>query len=542
MPADSHGSAEWGNPAEWAEVLRQPPTALLCGAFAFADVGWRPVRMPTWPTGHNVLVLGPPRSGKGARFFMPNLLAAPANPYPPNIIVMDPKSEFLATTWWYFQQHGYDVFNIDFTNPAQSTAFEPLFFSGGREALTDADIETLSLAMVPRTPEKEPFWQNMTRTICQVAIGAAAQAPDADEFSSRGPSLLDVMAIVGHLLRDRAIQQAVAKRLADNGWLAASWAMIANIAKSEGNLANNVSADLLARLAPLMRREILQVAAGYHETIPAPEWDLLLRHARRPWIIYIAASPAAYPPIRLALSSLLLVLRRIQASENHLQRPLWLLLDEFANIGQMPEMVEAATILPGLGVSLVMGLQAVGQLEHLYGKGDADALLDAAHLWLAFPGLGPESAKRVSDRAGQTTVYAQSLSESSHNLSASGRSLILPDEVSRLGKDQVLAHKSGYNAVILRSVAYYEQIDPAWQHAARIAHPDDPLIALSLADWRDALQQAGCILRPPPTDLKAHALQVLGAVEPDKLANPDQPTSIDDLDKLFQQGRKEPSA
>lgn len=91
----SHGSARLlhfpsGSGLDWGRRLRRTPHWVLGSSWS------QPVGLSTWPTGRNWLILGPPRSGKGASFFVPSLLSAPEQPEPrPSVIVTDPKGELV---------------------------------------------------------------------------------------------------------------------------------------------------------------------------------------------------------------------------------------------------------------------------------------------------------------------------------------------------------------------------------------------------------------------------------------------------------------
>lgn len=51
-----------------------------------------------------------------------------------------------------------------------------------------------------------------------------------------------------------------------------------------------------------------------------------------------------------------------------------LLLDEFAQVGRIPKFPNTIAVARGRGVSLVLGIQSLAQLDALYGKAGAEVV------------------------------------------------------------------------------------------------------------------------------------------------------------------------
>lgn len=475
-----YGSAQWGHPLD--SLVVDAPTGLLAGAEPFRDVGWKRLMINTWPTGQNALVLGPPRSGKGARFFVPNLLSLPMQNYAPNVVVSDPKAELLGLTWRYLIEAGYRyVYAIAFGQPQRSYAFDPLSpDSESAVTLTSVDLQAFARAIVPDRQEREPFWANMARTVFSIAGGLVQRLAAPQQISA---NFGEAMAIATALLSDKdllAAVQAYFKKFPDP-WLATQLQSLIDAMAADQRIAGNIGVDLLSRYSNLITPEAMQVTTG-----PDPlRWlDLIAWGKDHPWVVFIQASPETAQLSALTITSLLQTLRNVQRNTNRLTRPLWILLDEFANLGPIPNIAEALTILPGLGVSTVLGLQALSQLDTVYGRNEAKTLRDAAHYWIVYPGLGPESAKAVSERLGTTTAWdANGFDKIGRpNLSSHARHLLTADEVARLGSDEVIVHRTDRHPVQITSIPYYSQA--RWQGPARIGLPDDPQIAEELAAWQ----------------------------------------------------------
>jgi type IV secretion system protein VirD4 len=81
--------------------------------------------------------------------------------------------------------------------------------------------------------------------------------------------------------------------------------------------------------------------------------------------------------------------------------PVFLFLDEFANVGKLPNFQAYATTIRKRRVSMMVVLQELSQLEALYGKQSADTILFGGMANKVFyPGLGHETTKRISEMLG----------------------------------------------------------------------------------------------------------------------------------------------
>ncbi|MGB3544433.1 type IV secretory system conjugative DNA transfer family protein, partial [Rubrivirga sp.] len=143
-----------------------------------------------------------------------------------------------------------------------------------------------------------------------------------------------------------------------------------------------------------------------------------------------------------------------------------LLLDEFAQLGPMPPVRRAVSLIAGYGIQVWPFLQDLGQLRRLYPK-DWESFVANADAVQAFGTTDQFTAEYLSKMAGTATVFHRSQSSgrsrgkhASRSQSAgateTSRPLITPDELRRLGKgDQVLLVR-GEDPVLARRIAYYE--------------------------------------------------------------------------------------
>lgn len=123
-----------------------------------------------------------------------------------------------------------------------------------------------------------------------------------------------------------------------------------------------------------------------------------------------------------------------------------LLLDEFANIGVLPDFATTIAIARGRGVSLWLGIQALSQLEAVYGKANAQTIISNCGTKIALSGLDVDSAEYFSRALGDETASVAKRTRHglfnasfSHTKDEHTRRLMTPDEIRRLDSNEFIA-------------------------------------------------------------------------------------------------------
>ena len=187
------------------------------------------------------------------------------------------------------------------------------------------------------------------------------------------------------------------------------------------------------------------------------------------------------PPERLGTHSRwlrLLVAQAIGAiarSTARPDKPVLLLLDEFAALGRLEPLAQAFGLMAGYGLQLWPILQDLHQLRSVYGE-RAGTFLSNAGLIQIFNVGDVETAGWVSRSIGSTTVAYQTAGSSvsrgspfsfqtttsnSTNNHLTRRDLLTPDEVMRLDGSLEILLRQGAAPVAARKVRYYA--DPEFQ-------------------------------------------------------------------------------
>src|SRR5205823_12309265 len=119
---------------------------------------------------------------------------------------------------------------------------------------------------------------------------------------------------------------------------------------------------------------------------------------------------------------------------------------------------------------MTLAVQTTAQLTAAYGKEGAGTIRASCATRIGLSGMVDEDARWFSDLSGQATVVQRQASAQRgrfHLTCDSGgqvqgetrRPLLTPDEVQRLGPDEVLAMIGTYPAVRLRQGRYFEDAE-----------------------------------------------------------------------------------
>lgn len=150
-----------------------------------------------------------------------------------------------------------------------------------------------------------------------------------------------------------------------------------------------------------------------------------------------------------------------------LPTPVMLLMDEFANIGKLPDVEKMVAVVRSRNISMAFGLQSLSQLKSAY-KGDAATIVDCCDTTLFLGGKSTDTVKEIAESVGKETVATVTWNESrgaqsssTRNWNTVERDLIQPAEVAKLPRDEAIVLIAGANP--LRDRKYDVTRHPRWR-------------------------------------------------------------------------------
>lgn len=154
----------------------------------------------------------------------------------------------------------------------------------------------------------------------------------------------------------------------------------------------------------------------------------------------------------------------------HLPFPVRCLLDEFANIGKIPDFQILISTIRSRGISVMIFLQSLSQLDAQY-KDNAEIILDNCDTLVFLGGKSTKTTEQISKMIGKTTIDTQNTSETkgqsgSYSMQNQilGRDLIDPAEIARLKRSDCIVLITGLPP--FRSKKYRTQQHPRYHQIA----------------------------------------------------------------------------
>ena len=158
--------------------------------------------------------------------------------------------------------------------------------------------------------------------------------------------------------------------------------------------------------------------------------------------------------------------------KSHKNRLLFL-LDEFPSLGKMDIVQEMLAYAAGYGVKFLIIIQDFNQLHDIYG--DKEKITGNCHIQIFFANGNMESAKKISELIGTTTINEENVSyaaknSKSYSEQSLARALLTPDEVASMPSNRVLVKINQVPAILGTPVLYYKV--PQFLARAKLPPPE----------------------------------------------------------------------
>jgi type IV secretion system protein VirD4 len=451
QPRSLHGDARFARRREIAASGLLGAQGIILGRFGR--------RFLMLPGQQGIALAAPPRAGKGVGVVIPNLLN-----WPDSLIVTDVKKENWTITAGYRRSRGHIVHLFDPLSP-RTARWNPFTYVSAQPDLRIDGVQKIADMFYSEVPGTDPFWIASARSLF-LGIGL---------YLLETPSL---PATIGEVRR-----QGMAS---DDEGFAHHWKRIIE-GRNSGRfpLSDECVRALydVIDLAPVTASSIRKTFTSRLDLWANPLLDRAtsandfdLRDLRKiPMSLYVGVNPDDLHRLRPLLSlffqqAIGLQTQVLPEHDPKLQCQLLLLLDEFAALGRIPVISEAASYLPGYNVRLVLIFQALSQLREVYGPHASATLLKSLAARIAFAPKDYDEAKEISEELGDSTVRARAISRPRFGqwgrrgggqggqvtLSEQRRPLLLPQEVKELGSEEALIFYEGLRPIRCRKLRYYQ--------------------------------------------------------------------------------------
>ena len=438
-----HGAARWASASEQRRAGLRARQGVLLGR---AGDGLLIADGPD-----HVILYAPTRTGKGVGVVIPNLLT-----WPGSVVVLDIKRENFEATAGYRAEAGQRVLMFDpLARDGRTARFNPLGHIERTDPVAVLDeLQRMSVMLFTGSDHADPFWSEAAR-IGFIGVGAFVAETPERPFTlgeiyrqlTQGDPRLRFPA----LIEDRRRQGSPLS--------AGCVSALTDFCASSENTFASVRQSITSRMG-------LWLNPAVDAATSASDFDL--RTVRQGGLsLYLGASPDNL--LRVAPLYALLFQQLVDLNSRTLpgpaDRPVLVLLDEFARLGRAPVLAHAFAWVAGYGLRLLPVIQSPSQLRGLYGADVTEEILTNCGIEIVFAPKELKVAQDLSERLGYYTYSARSRSRPSglaqgrrsHTDSDQRRALMLPQELMQLPAEALLILKAGLPPVRGRKILYYRE-------------------------------------------------------------------------------------
>ena len=423
-----YGSARWGNAKDIEPYMDSvfENNVLLTQTERLMMSG-RP-KQPKYARNKNILVIGGSGSGKTRFFVKPNLMQMHSS-----YVVTDPKGTVLVECGKMLKKGGYAIKVLNTINFAKSMHYNPFAY-----IRSEKDILKLVNTIIVNTKGEgqqsgEDFWVKAEKLYYTALIAYIwYEAPDEEQNFAM---LIDLIDASEAREDDENFKNAVDLLFEELEAENSNHFAVRQYKKyklAAGKTAKSILISCGARLAPFDIKELRDLME-YDEL----ELDTLGDQKTALFVI-LSDTDSTFNFVAALMYSQLFNLLCDKADDfygGRLPVHVRLILDEFANIGQIPNFDKLIATIRSREISASIILQSQSQLKTIY-KDAADTIVGNCDSTLFLGGKEKSTLKEISELLGKETIDSFNQSENrgsqvSHGLNYQklGKELMTQDEI-----------------------------------------------------------------------------------------------------------------
>lgn len=436
-----NGSSDWCEGGEQYKILSKNKGIIL------AEDNYLPVDK----IGNvNVLVVGGSGSGKSATYSIPNAYQMLGS-----YVFTDPKGELYDKTAGYLKANGYDIKVLNLVNPENSDGYNPLM-----HIQSEIDVDVIANTIIKGQDSdgkgSDPFWDNNAEMLLKSLIYYLLEKRPKEEINLTSCAEMVRAAASSNgtnLLRELMSELPLSHPARTN------FQSVEVVAGSEKTYSSILS-TLQSKLGKFDSQEIANVTST--NTI---NFEDIANHKTAVYVISSDTHTAYNFLLTIFFAQMIQQLYNYaDMNGGRLKVPTYFILDEFANIGQIPDFDKKISTSRSRGISFSVILQNLDQLEAVYEKSYETIMGNCdTHVF-----LGSNSFKTVeyfSKQLGETTIVRDTKSTnrdknfSKQGYSTSdqimGRALMTPDELRRMDNGLCIIFEKGLKPIKANKYYYF---------------------------------------------------------------------------------------
>lgn len=413
-------------------------------------------------------------SGKSASYSIPNAYQMLGS-----YVFTDPKGELYDRTAGYLKEHGYEIKVLNLVRPQYSDGYNPLMHISSE---LDVDVIANTIVKGQKTDSgSDPYWDDMAEMLLKALIYyLIATRPEEEQNLASCAELVRAANKNGgsNLLTDLMNQLPYDHPARMN---------YKSIEIAPEKTYGSILSSLQSKLGKFDSKEIAELTST--DTINFEDIG------NKKTAVYVISSDThtAYDFLLTIFFSQMIQQLYDYADQNggRLKEQTFFILDEFANIGKIPDFDKKISTSRSRKISFSVILQNIDQLEAVYEKSYETIMGNCdTHVF-----LGSNSFKTVeyfSKALGEKTIGRDSISvnkdKQNHKTGKSvsdqvmARALMTPDELRRMDNNECIIFEKGIKPVKANKFYYFKH--PMAKEMARCEISHNDIGEIERGTWR----------------------------------------------------------
>ena len=424
-----YGSARWGTEKDIENFMdtENPDNNIIFTQTESIMLNGRP-KKPEYAVNKNVLVVGGSGSGKTRFFVKPQLLQCHSS-----YVVSDPKGTVLNECGKMLVRNGYKITSINTIDFSSSMHYNPFAY-----IRSEKDIMKLVTIFMANTKGEnqgsgDQFWDNAERLLYMAYIGYIYY--ECIEEEQNFGTLVDMINASETREDDEDFKNAIDLIFEDLEQVEPDHFAVLQYKKlklSAGKTMKSILISCATRLAPFDIKELRELTEYDEMNIEE------IGETKTALFMIMSDTDSTFNFLMAMLEAQLFNILCDIAGQKHGGRlPIHVrfILDEFANIGKIPDFEKTISVIRSREISACIILQSKAQLKALY-KDHAGTICDNCDSQLFLGGRGEETVKELSALLGKETIDIQTTSDTrgqspstGTNNQKLGKELMTPDEI-----------------------------------------------------------------------------------------------------------------
>ena len=435
-----HGSSDWSQNGEQYRVLSKNSGLIL------AQNNYLPLNK----LGNiNVLIVGGSGSGKSSSYTIPN-----AHQMLGSYVFTDPKGEIYDKTAGFLKKNGYEIKLLNLVNPTSSDSYNPL-----QHIKNEIDVDIIANTIVKgqnaEGSASDPYWDNMAELLLKALIYylIAARPPKEQNLASCAELVRAANNNGGSNLLTELMSQLPYDHPARMNYK--------SVEIASDKTYSSILSTLQSKLGKFDSKEIADLTST--NTI---DFDEIVT---RKTALYVVSSDThgAYDFLLTIFFSQMIQQMYDFADKNGGKLPIktFFILDEFANIGQVPDFDKKISTSRSRGISFSVILQNLDQLKAIYEKSYETIIGNCdTHVFLGSNSFA--TVEYFSKELGEKTISHNSKSTNRNNVDVRtgfsesdqimARALMTPDELRRMDNNECIIFEKGLKPIKAKKFWYFK--------------------------------------------------------------------------------------